>query len=345
MNFENNFHDGIETKKSVQCQRYESDLGNGVEVTWEEFPAAEQDEKMKTKGVIFLPGFGLESGFQSVRAIGEGLRDFSRVATYTVNTRLETAKSSDDSIMEQAQAIKKFIKDQGITELTIFGYSQGGDKAIDLVSLLQNDSELQLNGIVLIDSTGLYQQDKNGLAKKFIKDAAVDTPLSMIKQLWQANYSKKQRMSMLKKGVMAGLDVVTGVVKDALYFKQDYPQKLDKEVADMADLNLHLADVKIPVIIISGDKDPISDPAKIVPPAEEDRIVREIEQDLDNSKFVDPREKYLQETLLPNSPYVRMIIGKKMGHHSLPYFRPESVARVGLYALERYHRRQNNLDK
>ncbi len=342
MNFENNFNGSIETKKSVQCQRYESDLGNGVEVTWEEFPVAEQDETMKAKGVIFLPGFGLESGFQSVRAIGEGLRDFSKLDTYTINTRLETARSSDDPIMEQAQAIKKFIKDQGITELTVFGYSQGGDKAIDLISILQNDQELRLRGLVLIDSTGLYQQDKNELAKNFLKDAAVDTPLSMMKQLWRANYSKKQRVSMLKKGAMAGLDVLTGVVKDALYFKHDYPQKLDKEVSDMADLNLNLVDITTPVIIISGDKDPISDPAKIVPPEEEERIVREIEQDLDSSKFVDPRERYLQENLLPNSPYVRMIIGKKMGHHSLPYFRPESVAKVGLYALERYHRKNKS---
>ena len=262
--------------------------------------------------------------------------------SFSVNTKLENA-DNDDPINTQAQAIRQFIKEQGITELTLFGHSQGGDKAIDLITMLQADVELKINGLVLMDSTGLYEQDKNEFAKSFVTDAAMSTPKTVMGQLWQANYAKKQRLDMLKRGTRTLIDVLTGVIRDILKYKTDYPTKLNKEVIDMANVNSNLAAIKVPVIIMSGDKDPISNPAKIVPPEEEARIVGEIEKDLENENFVDPRERYLQENLLPNSPYVRMIIGKKMGHHILPYFRPESVAKVGLYALERYHRKNNKV--
>jgi len=102
--------------------------------------------------------------------------------SFSVNTKLENA-DNDDPINTQAQAIRQFIKEQGITELTLFGHSQGGDKAIDLITMLQADVELKINGLVLMDSTGLYEQDKNEFAKSFVTDAAMSTPKTVMGQL------------------------------------------------------------------------------------------------------------------------------------------------------------------
>lgn len=338
MNFEQVSKQNLEKIKS---RRYEIEAGKLVTLSWEEFTPESNDGQVEaeksSKASIFLPGWGVESGFKTAQVFSQALATESSGKSFSINTKLENT-DNDDPINTQAQAIRQFIKEQGITELTLFGHSMGGDKAIDLTTMLQTDSELKINGLVLMDSTGLYEQDKNKFAKNFVTDATIATPKTVIEQLWQANYSKKQRLDMLKRGVRTLVDVMTGVIRDVLKYKADYPTKLNKEVSDMVNVNSNLAEIRVPVIIMSGDKDPISDPTKIVPPAEEERIVQEMEKDLDSSKFVDPREKYLQENLLPNSPYVRMIIGKKMGHHILPYFRPESVAKVGLYVLERYYR-------
>lgn len=328
--------------EKIKSRQYEIESGKLVTLSWEEFTPESNDGQVEAdksgKASIFLPGWGVESGFKTAQIFSQALATSSGEKSFSINTKLENVEN-DDPINTQAQAIKKFIQEQGITELTIFGHSQGGDKSIDLVAMLQDDPELKIKGLVLIDSTGLYEQNKTQFAKSFVADGAMSTPKTLIDQLWQANYSKKQKLDMLKKGARTLVDVTTGVIKDVWKYKGDYLTKLNKEVIDMAKVNSNLAELKVPVVIISGDKDPVSDPAQIVPPAEEERIVGGIAQDLDDAEFVDPREKYLQENLLPNSPYVRMIIGKKMGHHILPYFRPESVAKVGLYALERYYRK------
>ncbi|MCB9802908.1 alpha/beta hydrolase [Candidatus Nomurabacteria bacterium] len=249
-------------------------------------------------------------------------------------TKLADLENLENLSRDKVEALKKFIIEKGIKKLTLVGYSQGGDQAIDLAGEIQD--EVDVEGVVLVDSTGLYQQDEFKMSKDFVSDAALGTGASVMSQLYRANYSKKQRLMMVAKGAGALVDIVGGVFRDMKKFKSAYPKKLRQEISEMSSANANLAKLKVPVVIISGESDPISKPDKIVPPEEERRFV---EEGLSRDDFFDPREEYLKKNLLPNSPYVRMIIGKNMGHHSLPFFRPESIAKVGLYALERYHRK------
>jgi pimeloyl-ACP methyl ester carboxylesterase len=344
MGFENNMVNQQESDALVEDEQYESSEGHQVELSWSKFiPDQESLEKgaegAEDSATIFLPGWSMEQTSRASAEVSQALANKSRSRSLSVNTSMEVKDMGDDPMNEQAEVVLQFIKEQGIKELTLLGYSQGGDKAIDLAAMLKDDPDIDLKGVVLVDSTGLYEQNKDKLPGDFVRSALVDTTNSVLKQLYRANYSKRQRMAMLGRGVSALVDILGSVAKNIVKQKFDYKTKLDKEVADMAEMNTRLAEITAPVVIISGDKDPIANPDSIVPPEEEERIVAELEQDESSEEFVDPREKFLQETMLPNSPYVRMIVGKKMGHHSLPFFRPESIANVGLYALERYHRR------
>ncbi len=342
MNFENVVVPG----ESIERGQYLSKEGHLIELSWKKFETDQASlesgvESEKDSAVIFLPGWSMGQTARASSEISQALADKSRLRTFAINTNIEAEGMGEDPMNEQAEVILQFIKEQGIKELTLLGYSQGGDKAIDLAAMLKDETDISLKGVILVDSTGLYQQDKKQLSKNFINSALWNTTASVLSERFFANYSKVQRKIIFSRGVDALVDIV-GTFVNNLIKQENYKAKLDKEIGDMANVNNHLADIHAPVVIISGDKDLISNPNQIVPPEEEAKIVAELENGMESKQFVDPREKYLQEHLLPNSPYVRMIIGKKMGHHSLPFFRPESIAKVGLYALERYHRKNKS---
>lgn len=117
----------------------------------------------------------------------------------------------------------------------------------------------------------------------------------------------------------------------------------------MAQQNPHMRDVRVPVVIVSGMDDSVSDPSRIIP----EQGVGPLRQSLgevapQNATADTPardmslvaREKYL-EKLFPESPYIRMLAPKKLGVHALPLLRPESVARSSLYMINRFIRMNN----
>lgn len=273
------------------------------------------------------------AGTKSARRIGEEFAESTGNETFVISTRSESRDDETDNLYEESQAVAKFIKDQGITEVTLVGWSEGGDKEVNVATILQNDPDIKVKGLILVDSVGLYEQKPGHLARGFAEDSLVITPVSLARHL--------RNTDVIKNGVRATLDIAAGVAHEVRESRLSFFSELKDEVREMAVANPRLAEINIPIVIISGAKDPISDPDKIVPPAEVEKLKQLIETEealYGKGAFQDPREVFLRENVFPNSPYIRLVEARKLGHHGLPLFR--EVADSTNYLLDRYYRKE-----
>jgi pimeloyl-ACP methyl ester carboxylesterase len=297
--------------------------------------------KQGAENVIFLPGWMMTADSSAVTALGQSFAEKSHGKSYVISSITESDLGREDVLLREAEAISKFIEERDLTDVTIAGHSQGGDKAIDLVSIIQNNPGVHIQGLILLDSMGLYEQAPRSLAKEFIKDALANTPMTMIKQAIS-------NPEVVERGLAAGNAVAHGILKKISVFGIDSLKRMEEDVQSMAKINPRLAEIQVPVIIIYGTKDPISDPNKIMPPGEKEKIINEW-KDKDEktgiSSHIDPREKFLQKNVFPKSPYVRMVTPEKLGHHGLPLIRAESVANCSLYFLKRFQKRTDKNKK
>lgn len=298
-----------------------------VEVQWKKFEAAEkregqtpENEKL-TKAILFLPGWAMTAESKSLQPLSQSFADYAEAPTYDIFTRSENV-SGGDMLYNEAEAIRKFIEEKGLSDIIISGHSQGGDKAIDLVNLLQEKNpNVKVKGLILMDSVGVHEQGKAELAAKFTQDSVVGTPMSVSKQTIGIGKYFKGEKSFLPRSLKVGADAVFGIIKEMGKSGTGYPKRFLNEVANMAKFNERIKDVRVPVVLVHGEKDPISDYEKVAP----------VEKPSE-------REEFLKKNLFKNSPYVKMVVAEKAGHHGLPLFRSESVARASLYMLERFYR-------
>lgn len=336
-----NAREATAEKNPVERKLYQIESGETIEVTAKTFDYLPKDaeptsESRETEqNVVFLPGWKMAADSAAVEKLGTAFAERSRGKAFAVTTRSEEMPAAKDGLYKEAMAISRFIKEKGLTNVVLAGHSQGGDKAIDLATILQQDPELRLKGLLLLDAVGLYEQEPKSLAKDFVRDSLLNTPVTMFKKLFKNPGAVSQSLK-------AGNSIVGGIFKEMAKSGSKSLERMKGEVQTMARQNPRLNQIQVPVILMAGVEDLVSDPGKIIPQGEEERILAEWEQkdaEAGTETFIDPREKFLQEEVFPQSPYIRMVVPEKMGHHGLPLFRSESVANASLYLLKRFERR------
>lgn len=326
-------------QKRPEKRLYRLETGESIEVTAKEFEyhptgGVASTEEGTERNVIFLPGWAIPSDSPAVTKLGQAFAEQSKGRAFAVTTRAEELPGTENPLYKEALAISKFIKEKGLRNVVLAGHSQGGDKAIDLATILQQDPEINISGLVLLDSMGLYEQDS--LASDFAKDNFVNTPVMMAKNVIKNPGAVMQSLH-------AGNSVVKGIFTELGRSGTDFMRRTKDEIEVMSRKSSRMSQVQVPVILMSGSDDIISHPDKIIPPGEEERIVEEWEKrdaEAGTKTYIDPREKFLQEEMFLQSPYVRMLAPEKLGHHGLPLFRSESVANASLYLLRRFERRE-----
>lgn len=332
MSFELPIEENPDSFEKELEKTYELESGIKIDVGWEEFePELETEDA--TRAEIVLPGWGMESSHGAIKKLSKEYANSSNSKTFAIHSRAEQPSSEDDTIdilYEEAKAIASFIKEQGIEKITLTGHSQGGDKAINIASILQNDPNVDLQGITLLGSVGLYDQDSQELVKGFAKDTLISTPASITKNMIEEPEN-------IPTGLKALGQMIGTISKEMLASGKGYFDRFNREISEMSEQNPRLSEIKVPTVIISGAHDPVSDKERIVP----ENIEEELKEACD-LPTCDIREHYLKENLLPNSPYVRLLAPSKLGHHALPVFRPESVAKVSTYLHERYARESDS---
>lgn len=293
-------------KKSSKCVRILSMSGsktykiddNKIEVLWKQFLPS--DKKVLTnKAVIFFCGWSGGEKRKSVREISYFLAKFSNAPTYAIYARAK--KDTDDLLFKEAEGVLRFLKEKKISEVILTGHSLGGIKAINLCYLLQTPgSKIKIKGLILFNSAGLYNEGKFSLAKISLIDTIFSTPQVIMRE----SFTNKD---LLKTSIRADIDMLAGVFGEIKEFKFRVIKRTLRQLKETSMRNPRLTEIKVPVVLLQGKYDPISDYKKI---------------NLENS--------------FPKSPYVKMIISERLGLHGLPLFRPRFSAKTCLNYLRIY---------
>jgi pimeloyl-ACP methyl ester carboxylesterase len=288
---------------------YEARLDSGLTAKID-YKITESVDGNPQEAVIFLAGLQMSPDSETVRPLSESYAESSNRNTYTIQSQLLTesndAATDDlDLFYEEARAIGEFIKDRGLKDVIIAGYSVGGMRGIDLANVLKNDPEVKVRGLILLSSPGLYEQEEGALKSNLIKDSLF-TPQEVVRR--QGEYGKA-----FGRGLAGAMSLANVLFKG---------NKVKREFDEMEQYNNRVENIDVPVVVIVGAQDQVVEADKIVPPE------------------IDPRdrEEYLKQNIFKESPYVKMVVADKLGKHGLPVFRAESVAAASIGLLGRYER-------
>ena len=297
--------------------------------------------------LVFMPGWAVDAGTKTAEVTGQAFAEAGNQRVFTIDTKPD--RVVNDTLYKEAEAISRLILETGTKNITIAGYSEGGVRAIDLAVILQQNPGISVNGVILMESMGLYDQgSKKGFIGRFLKTTLIDTPPEIIAQAIPGR--KNSSTQPLRRGLTAGRDVPLGVLKDfARTPKADYKKRINSQINEMAGELNHLAELETPVILVQGVNDLVSNPGKVLPEYKDmddatlgygKGLNKQVSPDLSHALYNPLREDFLRKTILPRVPYVRMITAERHSSHGLPVVRAEQVAKDSLYLLERYRRRK-----
>lgn len=298
--------------------------GKNISVAWKtyspEIPS--QTETDAKKAVLFIPGWSIPENAESLQRMGQAFSDYSKNKTFIADTTTEN--TSESNLVDEAKALALFLKEQGITNVTLVGNSQGGAEAIHLVAILHEQfPDIHIDGLALFDPVTLVQQSPIRLLSSYTKDIVkTGIALAHAPRMGSNEHVQSQNAKYVKDGI-------TGILKALIHSNRGWPAKILNEVTEMSQENPDLAKVNVPVILFQGAHDKISNPAETIPG-----------QYFDTKDYTeDPAERErLLGNIFPNSPHVEMVVPEKMGYHNVSYSRPESFARASLYLLKRFYR-------
>ncbi len=308
--------------RNLTSETYRVD-GTGIRVNYlivppqsTEFPSSAEQNPLEDI-IIFLPGWMVNADSKSVQGISQSFANVGGKNVFIVDTKPE--RVVEDSLFKEAQAIAETVRAKGTKRITIVGYSEGGIRATNLAAILQNqvdNPDIVIDGVVLMDSMGLYKQKPSKLFTGFFINAAQGA--SRIRRSPEGSEYES-----LIQGLHSGTDFLFVFYRELLKRHVHYPRRLLSQIREMASLNTHLAQLRVPVVLIQGSDDPVSNPEKILPGYRNQELA-----DIGNS---------LRTNVLPLCPYVTMGIIENSSHLS-PFFNPDQTATTSLSLLGEYQR-------
>jgi len=314
---------GNESRANIGRNNYNIE-GTRIEVGWKKFVPVQSAEitelPNKQNAVVFLPGWPYSAEALTIAPLCQALANKLNQLTYALDTYTEDG--GHPSLLQGAAAQREFLREIGIKDVIVSGHSKGGKQAMELTALIQD--EMKVEGLALFDSMGLYSQRLSALIAKF--------PLERITEFLKQHYPTKDDVTYYKTleklSEQEGKKEIKKQIKIAGGIRH-YVPKLFTELKEFLDVSPATPEIHVPVIIVHGQRDWLSRPKKVIPHQQKPwGIIPTIRE----------REDFLRNYLFPNSPSVKMVIGKKLGHHGLTTFRPDQTAENVRALLKRSRR-------
>lgn len=315
------------TQKTVKPETYTVE-GAKIQLRWTETSPKESKNLDPKRGIVFIPAWNWLPEVKIVEDISQKVADNASQKVFTISSK--TDRLGPDASPTEAKGMAQFIAQKGLSEVILVGHSEGGMKAADLAVELQNNyPKIRIDGLVLMDSMGLYDQDPEVLRKNFLGDPKV-----------AKGEFESTGVTPPKGGTM---QMLYGFWQDIKFFGVKYPRKLKEEISAMAAANPRLREIKAPVLIVTGDRDYASDHRKYVPQEEIDKRINVGLSDQSLRKQMIERGKarreYLKEEMFPNAENVAMIVISKGAHHAgTTDIRIDQAAYVASKIFERMRR-------
>ncbi len=281
--------------------------GSKVQVRWSETTPKENKNLDPQRGIVWVSAWNWLPEAGIIKNISQKVADHSEQRVFTVSSK--TDRLGPDASFTEAKGLAQFIKDHNLSEVIIAGHSEGGMKAVDLVAALQqNNPDIKIDGLVLMDSMGLYDQDPKDLRKNFVDDSIKVAP-----DEFKAAGVNPPSMT------ASFMQMAHGIWEDIKFFKHKFPQKFAEEISAMARANPRLKDIKAPVLIITGKRDYVSDYRGYLPQEEVKKRLDHVSDSSAQGQMFEQgraRKKYLEENMFPNAENVATLVLSKGGHHA-----------------------------
>ena len=319
---------------------------------------------------FFYNGWSVPENSQAFAPSFQALADISRAPVYSIDTREVVEGPRTGLITREAAAGVQFIINEGYSNITIAGQSRGAPKGLHVAAQLgEVDPTITIKGLQLINPVSLYKQRIDTLIKGVLGDVVrmQTSGEQMMKKDKNGNqsprkihiadyadsYSEEEKVVMFEEDTGEMVErmvkthkvlkqrsipnVITTLRNEAVWeqVRSAHPlyfQKLRRQTESCEKVNGVADQIKAPIIIITGEADPVSKPEKIIPATQEETRKTGKLYTMDPER----RQKQLSE-LFPNSSYVDIVVARELGHHGLQALRP-SVTRVAYAKLERYYR-------
>lgn len=322
---------------------YNAERGK-VQLAYKEFLPSKNTEGLNPdQAIVYIPGFPNDAGDTSIGTIPQAFAENGNMRTFALSaTRSMRANSSDET-----DAMLEFIKEQGLKEITLSGYSMGAARAVDLAAKIKalkgTPDEIKVNGLILFDPAGVHNE--GGIARRFLSDFNND-------RLENKKYNRSGAQSMK--------DLVGAIKNKVKFTKGAYPITLAKDIRRLSKMTPSTQDIDVPVVLVTPDRDPVS---KNLAPLENPKAAREISTTAaqretmteDEEKQIHEdvrdalagraqntrdREDYVAQNIFPNSPSVSVLRPEKHSTHAgMQNFRYDQATKTGLYMLQRAGRK------
>lgn len=297
---------------------------NSVKVSWAEFKPANKESVDPTKAVLFLLGWPWQAKAKTTQDLPRWLANEFGQRSYSIDT--QTATIDQNTLNLEAEGVRQFILSQGVKELTIFGHSEGAIRAANLTNLLEeNNPDINIKGVVLANPMGFYPQNFTELAKNFV---LVEIAQVEPKQI-NPRIPHWPQIKVL-------VELLQSFWQDMKAAKLKYPWMFAQQMKEMMRINSTLTKIKAPVLILTTDKDFVSNYRKYLPeeeiekrsakPVSEDEKYRSTER---KANMAEARVEYTKENILPQAGLVKVLIASRFGSHiGLPVERYKQTAHV-----------------
>lgn len=237
--------------------------GNSIRLGWKIFEPTEvlssKETNNRKKAIVYLPGWSYTEKAKSTEVLCQTLADYSHSPTFVVDTRAE--QIVPDFLAKNAEAVRQFIQEKGLKDLTIVGNSLGGAEAIHLAALVQKrNPDIKIDGLILLDSMSLYNQTAGEIAVNWAIDlVSTLNNLRNPPKFIGDNKLVGQSIKYLQDGT---IEILKEVMRSHLI---SWPKREINELQAMAEANPQIGKIKAPIVLIQGADDLLSKPKKIVP--------------------------------------------------------------------------------
>ncbi len=279
---------------------------------------------------------------RSILEFSEELATASGIKTYVIHTRSE--QIIPGSLFEEAQAVCEFLVEKEIKSITLIGYSQGSIKAIDTAFLLlEKGLFIQVEGLILIDPVGLNDISNVKLVRSYVVDSLITSPLVQLRESARKASLRRKSISLIKNAVLSVniyIAFLLALMKEVKISQFKYFSRFKNQLKEMSQQSPYIGELSVPIILILGTEDRVSDNYNILSQARVQPALTELHDTTANSfiSFKKKRKETLATCLFPRSPHVSIVNAKKFGSHLLPLLRSKAVARASLYLLRRCYR-------
>lgn len=309
---------------------------DGTKITYEEFRPEGKENINPTQAVVYLSGFPWSAAEKSIHTFPQVLANSFGTRGFIIDSKRD--RDDPESLIRQADSVRKFFEQKGVSEFTLVSQSVGAIKAAYLAENLERTGK-KVNSVVLANPRGLDKMGKLDLIIKFAKDVMKIGPEEIERN--KQNKVKVVTPGAGQKEIQQGF--LRSILRNVKYFGWQYVPLLWSQLKLMTEIDPIYKKIKAPVLLFVASKDLVSETEKYIPgqkvTADWERLNKADQAKANRTAMAQTtsgRERYLKQNTFTSAQDVKVLETSRIGDHlAVPGPRAKQVADISARHLER----------